>query len=157
MARRRIKSKDLDTRGNPVSRIREQSFVSDRESGIPPTPILSAVTIVPPDTKPITPQQAAMPVPGFSTKAGTVTAYPNDVVRLDLFNAANLYLGTQYRVSGWSTINPPNKLTDERQSSIENTAASDITINLNVEKDVQQLGYVAGKYNLRYKFHRNIL
>jgi hypothetical protein len=112
---------------------------------------------VPPDTKPTTPQQEAKPVPGFSTKAGTVTAYPNDVVRLDLFNAANLYLGTQYRVSGWSTINPTNKLTDKRQPSIENTAASNITINLNAEKDVQQLGYVAGKYNLSYKFHRNIL
>ena len=156
MARQRIKSKDLDNR-NPVSPIRNRDIVSDRVSGIPPTPILSAVTIVPPDTKPTTPQQEAKPVPGFSTKAGTVTAYPNDVVRLDLFNAANLYLGTEYRVSGWSTINPTNKLTNKRQSSIENTAASNVTINLNAERDVQQLGYVAGKYNLSYKFHRNIL
>ena len=144
MARRRIKGTSLDRQGNAVSLVQRQTFVD-------------AVAIVPPDTKPKTPQQVATPVPGFSTKAGTVTAYPNDVVRLDLFNAANLYLGTEYRVSGWSTIKPTNKLTDKRQSSIENTAASNITINLNAERDVQQLGYVAGKYNLSYKFHRNIL
>jgi hypothetical protein len=149
VARRQIKGTSLDRQGNAVSLVQRQTLV-----GLTP---VDAVAIVPPDTKPKTPQQAATPVPGFSTKVGTVTAYPNDVVRLDLFNAVNLYLGTEYRVSGWSTINPPNKPTDARQSSIENTAATNITVNLNVERDVQQLGYVAGKYNLSYKFHRNIL
>ena len=97
------------------------------------------------------------PVPGFGTKPGVVTNYPNDVVRLDLFNAANIYLGTDYRVPGWSVDQPTNKINQPRQKSLSDGVSSNFKINLNVEADTQRLGYVAGRYGLTYKFHRNIL
>ena len=122
-----------------------------------PITVENAVKLVPPVTKPKTPEQAATPVvPGFGSKSQQITTYPNDVVRLDLFNAANAYLGTDYRVSGWSNTRKDNTI-NTRQLSITNTAADNITLNLNVDEDVQRLGYVAGRYNLTYKFHRNIL
>jgi hypothetical protein len=97
------------------------------------------------------------PVPGFGSKSGAVANYPNDAVRLDLFNAVGVYLGTDYRVPGWSVDQPTNKINQRRQKSISSEVSSNFKISLNVDEDTQRLGYVAGRYNLSYKFHRNIL
>ncbi len=43
-------------------------------------------------------QDNTSPVQAFGTKAQNLANYPNDVVRLDLFNAVDAYLGTNYRV-----------------------------------------------------------
>lgn len=120
----------------------------------------AAVKIVPPNLRPIAPQQSGnqvKPVPGFGTKSSNVVVYPNDVVRLDLYNGGNTYLGTNYRVEGWNSIRPTNKLLAPRQLSNVNTSEDNITLNLNIDQDVQGFGYVSGRYNLIYKFHRNIL
>lgn len=116
------------------------------------------VELVPPRPTPITPQQAGTPsITGFGLKSQDIASYPNDVVRLDLSNNADTYLGTDYRISGWSSLKQNNTLRT-RQLSITDAATPDnITINLNVDEDVQRLGYVAGRYKLTYKFHRNIL
>ena len=73
----------------------------------------------------------------FGMESGTVDQYPNDVVILDIYNAVNAYLETNYRVSTF--IKKGNE------------------IELNVEEDVKNLGYISGKYVTEYKFHRNYL
>ena len=77
----------------------------------------------------------------FGAKSGPISTFPNDVVRFDLYNANDQWLGVNYRVEDY-TFNQ----TTEGQS-----------VTLNVENNVQQLGYLAGRYNFIYKFHRNIL
>ncbi len=145
-------SKGRKSKRKPLQR----SDRSDRES-LQSKPIETAVKLVPPVTKPKTPEQAETPVvPAFGIKSQDINTYPNDVVRLDLFNAANTYLGTDYRVSGWGNESEINTI-NTTQPSISNTSADPITLKLNVDEDVQRLGYVAGRYNLTYKFHRNIL
>jgi hypothetical protein len=102
-----------------------------------------------------TPQQDnTSPVQAFGTKAQNLTNYPNDVVRLDLFNAVDAYLGTNYRVPDF-TIERYKE--EGRQSSISNDPSPNVSVLLNVEEDIQELGYVAGRYKPVYKFHRNIL
>ena len=59
----------------------------------------------------------------FGMESGTVDQYPNDVVILDIYNAVNAYLETNYRVSTF--INKGNE------------------IELNVEEDVKNLGYIS--------------
>jgi len=80
-------------------------------------------------------------IQSFGAKSSGIANYPNDVVRLDLFNATDTYLGTNYRVGGWNFKQAP-----EGQS-----------VSLNIEQDVQALGFFAGKYTALYRFHRNIL
>jgi len=115
---------------------------------------LVEVPIVTAATNPLTPQQAVPPVPAFGAKTQAVTSYPNDVVRLDLFNAVDSYLGTNYRVSEWTVVNPTIR---GEQKSLDTSPSPNPTIRLNVEEDIQELGYIAGQYNPSYKFHRNIL
>jgi len=115
---------------------------------------LVEIPIVTAATKPITPQQAVPPVPAFGAKPQAITSYPNDVVRLDLFNAVDSYLGTNYRVSEWTVVNPTIR---GEQKSLDTSPSPNPTIRLNVEEDIQELGYIAGEYNPSYKFHRNIL
>lgn len=157
------KSRKLSSKGTSPSKQRKEQSRLD----IPPRkqdsrrpaeqPMEDVVKIIPPVPKATTPVQAEVPeIMGFGTKSQSLTAYPNDVVRLDLFNAANLYLGTDYRVDGWRTNQQNNKITTT-QVSIGGQKADNITLNLNIDEDVQQLGYVAGRYQLTYKFHRNIL
>ena len=94
------------------------------------------------DTITINVAQSEGPVESFGAKStAPIYAYPNDVVRFDLFNANNVYLGTNYRIDDFRF-----QQTTQGQSVI-----------VNVEQNVQQLGYLAGRYNFSYKFHRNIL
>lgn len=81
------------------------------------------------------------PVSRFGFYSNEVNRYPNDVIRFDLLNANNVYLGTNYRVA----------------SSYFKEINQGQTVVVNVEQDIQQLGYLAGRYNYTYKFHRNIL
>ena len=112
------------------------------------------VPIVTTVTNPVTPQQASSPVPAFGAKTQVATNYPNDVVRLDLYNAVDAYLGTNYRVSEWTMVRPKARGV---QKSIDTSPSPNTSIRLNVEEDIQELGYIAGRYKPVYKFHRNIL
>jgi hypothetical protein len=76
-------------------------------------------------------------VPAFGNYTNPIQAYPNDVVRLDIVNANNQYLESNFRVTTF------NKNGDE--------------ITLDPEKDLADLGYISGKYRILYKFHRNYL
>ena len=69
--------------------------------------------------------------------------YPNDSVQLDLYNAVDDYLATNYRIPEVQ-IKPAFK-------------AAGVVIDLHVERDIQRLDYLAGQYNIRYKFNRNLL
>lgn len=101
---------------------------------IGPDPILESITI--------NVANAEGPVESFGAKANKpIYVYPNDIVRFDLFNANNVYLGTNYRVDDFIFQ--------------QTTQGSSVVVN--VEQNVQQLGYLAGRYNFSYKFHRNIL
>lgn len=80
-------------------------------------------------------------VKGFGLFPQSAGSYPNDTVRIDLYNQADEYLGTNYRTSGYT---------------IENKLGEN-TITLDIEKHIQELGYIAGRYRAVYKFHRNIL
>ena len=77
----------------------------------------------------------------FGAKTGPIDSFPNDVVRFDLYNANDQWLGVNYRVEDYVFDQ-----TTQGQSVI-----------LNVEKNIQALGFLAGRYNFVYKFHRNIL
>ena len=104
-------------------------------------------------------QDNTRPVQAFGTKPQTLANYPNDVVRLDLFNADQNgntlnYLGTNYRVPDFTI----ERFKEEgRQSSLSNDPSPNVSVLLNVEEDIQELGYIAGRYKPVYKFHRNIL
>ena len=126
----------------------------DSSKGLRTSKQLVEVPIVTAATNPITPQQAVPPVPAFGAKTQAVTSYPNDVVRLDLFNKVDSYLGTNYRVSEWTVVNPTIR---GEQKSLDTSPSPNPTIRLNVEEDIQELGYIAGEYKPSYKFHRNIL
>ena len=94
---------------------------------IGPDPVLDTITI--------NVAQAEGPVEPFGAKTNRpVFSYPNDVVRFDLFNANNVYLGTNYRVDDFRF-----QQTIQGQSVI-----------VNVEQNVQQLGYLAGRYNFSW-------
>ncbi|MDP6583443.1 MAG: hypothetical protein QF535_02220, partial [Anaerolineales bacterium] len=69
--------------------------------------------------------------------------YPNDSVQLDLYNAIDDYLATDYRIPEVQ-IKPAFK-------------AKGVIIDLHVERDIQRLDYLAGQYNVRYRFNRNLL
>ena len=73
----------------------------------------------------------------FGAYKSSLVDYPNDVVRLDIYNANNQYLETTYRVANYSQ--------------------QDFTVTTNPEQDLSSLGYVSGRYRVEYKFHRNIL
>lgn len=80
------------------------------------------------------------PVTEYAGQGGQADAklmYPNDIVKLDLYNNNNVLLETNYRIATFTILN--NKVT------------------LDVEKDVTDLGYIAGKYKVQYSFHRNLL
>ena len=100
-------------------------------------------------------QPNIVPVPTFGIKSRDITTYPNDVVRLDLYNAIDVYLGTNYRVDDFKLQQPPTSLAP--QSSIGDTPSPTISAVLRVDDNVRQLGYNSGKYKTTYKFHRNIL
>jgi hypothetical protein len=91
-----------------------------------------------PQSRPATPQSPqATNVKPFGLESSDITRYPNDVVILDVYNAVNVYLESSFRVSTFTK------------------SGNDIT--LDVEADIKNLGYVSGRYNVEYKFHRNIL
>lgn len=77
----------------------------------------------------------------FGYYPNDITRYPNDTIRFDLYNTNNIYLGTNYRID---------------TSYFEETNQGSTAV-LNVEQDIQRLGYLAGQYNYTYRFHRNIL
>ena len=77
----------------------------------------------------------------FGAQNNSITSYPNDVVRFDLYNANNQWLGVNYRIDDY-------KFSETTQGQ---------SVSLDVERNIQQLGYLAGRYNFAYKFHRNIL
>ena len=70
-------------------------------------------------------------------ESSNIAQYPNDVVVLDVYNAVNVFLESNYRVSTFV----------KKGNDIE----------LNVEDDIKNLGYISGKYIAEYKFHRNYL
>ena len=112
------------------------------------------VPVSPKDTIPV-PAPEVAPVPTFGIKSGTITTYPNDVVRLDLYNAIDVYLGTNYRVDDFILAQPPTSFA--QQTSISSTPNPTLSATLKVNDNVRQLGFNSGRYKLSYKFHRNIL
>ena len=93
-----ITEQRLSVRGNAVvSPLSLTESVSIKETQ------LEAPSIAPGkdnnSTTPNTPiPPSTLPVPTFGVKSRNITTYPNDVVRLDLYNAVDVYLGTNYRV-----------------------------------------------------------
>ena len=73
----------------------------------------------------------------FGSYMNPTTSYPNDVVVLDVQNAIQQYLETNYRVDTY--IQKSNKVT------------------LFPEEDLTRLNYLSGRYRVTYKFHRNLL
>ncbi len=90
-----------------------------------------------PSAQPVPKSPQATNVKPFGLESSEIDRYPNDVVVLDIYNAVGVYLESSFRVSTFTK------------------SGNDIT--LDVEADVKNLGYVSGKYNAEYKFHRNIL
>lgn len=73
----------------------------------------------------------------FGSYMNPTTSYPNDVVILDVQNAIQQYLETNYRIDTY--IQKSTKVT------------------LFPEEDLARLGYLSGRYRVTYKFHRNLL
>lgn len=76
-------------------------------------------------------------IPSFGVNTTNQLVYPSDAVQLDVYNAVNQYLETNYNVTTYS-----------------NDAQ---TITLNVEQDLFNLNYLGGQYRVVYKFYKNIL
>ncbi len=108
-------------------------------STIPAGSIKTAPITVDAKGKPTPPPPPINPpvVKPFGMNSGLIEQYPNDVVILDIYNAVNVFLESNYRVSTF--IKKGNDM------------------ELNVEEDVKNLGYISGKYITEYKFHRNYL
>lgn len=155
MARQRLNPIDivnLEPSTDSVGQVAQTIQLSDVAlRPLRPEPTQPAGEVTQPNEAP-TIQQAVSPVPGFGTKAQTPLVYPNDVVRLDLYNAVDVYLGTNYRVGDFILKSP-----QPTQTELESVVRPNQTATLNVESNIQQLGYVAGRYRAVYKFHRNIL
>lgn len=73
----------------------------------------------------------------FGSERDLIYRYPNDVIQLDVYNAVDQYLETNYRVSGY-------------------TRASN-TVTVDIEADLSRLGYLSGRYKVYYKLYRNYL
>ena len=73
----------------------------------------------------------------FGIYSNPIPNYPNDVVRLDIYNANNQYLESNYRVATYTKTST--------------------TVTVSPEKDLANLGYISGKYKVVYRFHRNHL
>ena len=73
----------------------------------------------------------------FGTSQGTIAVYPNDTTQLNVYNAVEQYLETDFRINTYS-----------KDSN---------TVTLDIEKDLSNLGYISGKYRAEYKFFRNYL
>lgn len=73
----------------------------------------------------------------FGGYSNPIAVYPNDAIQLDIFNANEQYLETNYRVS--------------------NFIQDGTTLTLNLEKNLSDLGYISGKYRAQYKINRNLL
>ena len=76
-------------------------------------------------------------IPPFGTNTNLIVNYPNDSVQLNIFNAVNLYLETNYRVTDYNYDQD--------------------TITVDPEKNLADLNYISGKYQVNYKFYRNHL
>lgn len=76
-------------------------------------------------------------VPVFGSSSPKAGVYPNDTVLLDIYNYTNDYLETQHRAT--------------------HIARNSYNISIDVEKELQQLQYYSGKYNITARFLRNHL
>ena len=76
-------------------------------------------------------------IPQFGVNQKNQLIYPNDAVQLDLYNAVNQYLESNYNVTTYQLNGD--------------------TITLNVEQDLFDLNYLGGQYRVVYKFHKNLL
>lgn len=76
-------------------------------------------------------------IPQFGVNQKNQLIYPNDAVQLDLYNAVNQYLESNYNVTTYQLNGD--------------------TITLNVEQDLFDLNYLGGQYRVVYRFHKNLL
>ncbi len=76
-------------------------------------------------------------IPTFGAYGSSTANYPNDVVQLDLYNAADRYLESDFGVSG---------VTKRAE-----------TVFIDVERNLTDLGYTSGVYSVEYRFLRNFL
>lgn len=83
------------------------------------------------------PIQQELRVKPFASYQSTISTYPNDVVRLDIYNAVDQYLETDYRIASFTK--------------------NGMEVTLDPEMDLSNLNYLSGRYRVDYKFHRNIL
>ena len=73
----------------------------------------------------------------FGFYANVIETYPNDIIRLDIYNGADQYIETNYRVGSY--------------------IKQDYKVTLNPEQNLKDLGYISGRYKITYNFHRNLL
>lgn len=73
----------------------------------------------------------------YGTSNSGIAVYPNDTTQLNVFNAVEQYLETDFRIATYKKDGD--------------------TITLDVEKDLSNLGYISGRYRAEYQFYRNYL
>jgi hypothetical protein len=76
-------------------------------------------------------------IPQFGVNQKNQLIYPNDVVQLDIYNAVNQYLESNYNVTTYQLNGD--------------------VITLNVEQDLFDLNYLGGQYRVVYRFYKNLL
>jgi len=76
-------------------------------------------------------------IPQFGVNNKNPLIYPNDTVQIDLYNAVDQYLESNYNITTYQLDGD--------------------TISLNVEQDLIDLNYLSGKYKVVYKFYKNLL
>jgi len=73
----------------------------------------------------------------FGLNRNPIAVYPNDTVQLNITNAIDQYLETNFRIDSY--------ILDQQ------------LVTLDPEKDLSDLGYISGKYKTEYSFNRNLL
>ena len=123
----------INNASNLIQGVKEQALlVIDKEQLAKQPPMLTPPTPTTQATGVI--QSVVSP---FGNFPNNVNNCPNDAVVLTVSNNIDVALDLDYRISTYIKAN------------------NDLT--LNVEQDVLNLGYISGKYKVRYDFYRNIL
>jgi len=123
----------INNASNLIQGVKEQALlVIDKEQLAKQPPMLTPPT---PTTQATGVLQSV--VSPFGNYPNNVNSCPNDAVVLTVSNNIDVALDLDFRISTYIKAN------------------NDLT--LNVEQDVLNLGYISGKYKVRYDFYRNVL
>jgi len=128
-----VAKKTIDLNSNPRNLMVQKTTVDGDSMTSPVVAIQPTASYV---SAPIV-KDLNVAITPFGLSNNTIGAYPNDTVQLNITNAIDQYLETNYRIDTY--------VLDQQ------------LVTLDPEKDLSDLGYISGKYKTEYSFNRNLL